>query len=214
MAKSITRKLATLAASVGLLMGLMTANAAAHVVVKPAEVPTAGFQSFVVGVPNEKDIPTVSLKLTIPQGLAYVTPNQKAGWKISVDKTGSGESATVTAITWTGAIAPGFRDDFGFSAQVPDQPTELQWKAYQTYADGTVVSWDQASEGGHDEEGGNSGPFSVTKVVSESSTDASIKQAQQTATDTQTQAQRALYVGIAGVVVGLIAVFLATRKRS
>lgn len=187
----------------------------AHVVVKPAEVVTAGFQTFTVGVPNEKDIPTTSVKLTIPAGLKYVSPTQKAGWQIETEKEGTGEESTIRSITWSGnTVDVGFRDEFTFSGQVPDKATDLQWKAYQTYADGSVVAWDQAETGsGHDRQNPNEGPFSVTKVVPESEETASIQKAEQAAADAKKVANRSLYIAIAGLVLSLISISLASRKK-
>ena len=142
---------------------LVAPIASAHVVVKPAQVPTGSFESFSVGVPNEKDIPTTSLRLVMPDGLQYVSAKLAPGWKVDITKTGTGEDAKVTEITWSGNEIPaGFRDDFVFSAKVPDSATDLTWKAYQTYQDGTVVAWDM-KDNGKDEEG--STPASITKVV-------------------------------------------------
>jgi len=214
MLKRLNQKLSVFGVLLSIATLAFSASASAHVAVKPAEVVTAGFQTFTIGVPNEKDISTTSVKLVIPAGLKHVQATQKAGWQIDVEKDGTGEDATVTSITWSGnEVKAGFRDDFTFSGQVPEKATELQWKAYQTYSDGTVVSWDKASEGGHDEEGGNSGPFSVTKVVADTATDTSIKKADQAAADAKSAANTALYVGIAGVVAGLAGVYFGTRKK-
>ncbi len=205
--------------AVGVFVSILTlafsATASAHVVVKPAEVVTAGFQTFTIGVPNEKDISTTSVKLTIPEGLKYVQPTQKAGWHIDIESEGTGLDATVKSITWSGnEVKAGFRDDFTFSGQVPEKATELQWNAYQTYSDGTVVSWDKASSGDdHESEDENSGPFSVTKVVNETADEVALNNAEQAAADAKSAASTALYVGIAGVIVGLIAIFLGTRRK-
>lgn len=214
MTQTILQKLPFVGATAIVLACVLSLTASAHVMVRPAEVVTAGFQTFTVGVPNERTVSTTSVRLALPKGLKHVSVNQKAGWDIDIDKDGDGESQHVTAITWSGGeINEGFRDDFAFSAQVPEQTTELQWKAYQTYADGTVVSWDQADEGGHGTSGGNAGPFSVTKVVSETEQQAAAKSAEQTASNAQSVANRALYIATAGLVVGLAGIFLATRKR-
>ena len=215
MLKRLGQKLSVFGVLLGVATLAFSASASAHVVVKPAEVVTAGFQTFTIGVPNEKDISTTSVKLTIPAGLKYVQPTQKDGWQIDVEKDGTGEDATVRSITWSGnEVKAGFRDDFTFSGQVPEKATELQWKAYQTYSDGTVVSWDKASSAdGHEEESETSGPFSVTMVVADTATDASIKKADQAAADAKSAASTALYVGISGVIVGLAGVYLATRKK-
>lgn len=198
---------------VSILALAFSSVASAHIVVKPAEVVTAGFQTFTVSVPNEKEVPTTELKLVIPEGLQYVSPTQKIGWSIDIEKDSTGEDATIKAITWRGGeIGDGFRDDFTFSAKVPENATELQWKAYQTYSDGTVVSWDETDK--DDSHGsGNSGPFSITKVVAATATDAAIKKADQAAADAKSTADRSFYTAIAGIVVGLIGVFLVTRKK-
>ncbi len=149
---------------------LSASPAFAHVTVKPNQVGAAAFQTFTVGVPVEKDIPTTEIRLVIPDGLNYVTPNVKPGWTIDVKKTGEGEDAKVTEIIWTGGTVPaGQRDEFMFSAQVPAAETNVIWKAYQTYEDGTVVSWDQdpKAQHGHEDEDDTKGPYSQTKIVND-----------------------------------------------
>jgi len=215
MKKAAVSRLLVIGVFVSIVSLAVSVPASAHVVVKPAEVVTAGFQTFTIGVPNEKDIATTSIKLTIPEGLKYVQPTQKEGWQIDIESEGNGLDATVKSITWSGnEVKAGFRDDFTFSGQVPEKTTDLQWKAYQTYSDGTVVSWDKASSGDdHESEDENSGPFSVTKVVPQTANDASLATVDKAAADAKSAASTALYVGIAGVVVGLFGVFLGTRKR-
>ncbi|MES2876663.1 MAG: YcnI family protein [Patescibacteria group bacterium] len=206
------QKIQMFAVALGVLAFTFANTASAHVVVKPAEVVTAGFLTFTAGVPNERETAVTKIKVAIPDGLNYVTPTQKAGWTISVEEEGTGESAVVKAITWDGGtINAGFRDEFTFSAQVPEKATELQWKAYQTYADGTVVAWDKAGDA---EKSDISGPFSVTKVVSETEDAKSVKAADQSAKDAKGTADTALYVGLAGVIAGIAGIFLATRKKS
>lgn len=122
----------------------LTINVYAHVVVKPTKVGIGSFQTFTIGVPNEKDIATVGMRLIIPSGLEGVTPHVKQGWNIEVKKQGQGDDEVVTEIVWSdGSIPVGLQDDFLFSAQVPAQESKLSWKAYQTYADGSIVVWDK-----------------------------------------------------------------------
>jgi len=143
--------------------------ASAHVVVSPEKVGVGEFTTYNVAVPVEKDVPTVGLRLEIPGGLNYVQPNVKSGWKIAVKESGTGEEATVTEINWTGGNIPsGQREQFLFAAQSPKEATSLNWKAYQTYADGTVVSWDQKPTG---KEGDGSKPYSITEVVNDLASD-------------------------------------------
>lgn len=138
--------------------------ASAHVVVKPAQVGIGSFQTFTMGIPNEKDNPTVAVRLVIPDGLKYVSPNVKPGWAVDIKKEGTGEDAKVTEIDWTGGNIPvGQRDDFYFSAQVPSNEATLKWDAYQVYQSGEEVAWTQ-EPGKGDEEGT---PHSMTKVIND-----------------------------------------------
>lgn len=160
--------------------------ALAHVVVRPASVGVGAYQTFTIGVPTEKDIATTEVRLVIPEGLESVRPNVKPGWTIELVKTGEGHDAMVSEIIWKGgSIGADFRDDFLFSAKAPPTETKLTWKAYQTYSDGSVVSWDQdpsVAEDAHDdaateeamegeeasepepEDFSKSGPYSTTDV--------------------------------------------------
>lgn len=159
MKKIITGTIAT----VGLVV--MTPLAAfAHVVVTPAQAAIGSETEFNVSVPNEREAAVTSLKLDVPAGLDEVEPDVISGWTITTDKSGD----DVTAITWTGNIPVGQREDFGFKAQLPAKASELDWKAYQTYADGTVVSWDQKpAPNAPDDDAVTTGPYSITKVVND-----------------------------------------------
>lgn len=149
----MTKKISAL--MVALAVFVMPAAASAHVSVQPTQVKPGDFTTFSVSVPNEKDVAVTNIKLALPKGLDNVKPTVKSGWTVKVDD---------SSITWSdGTIATGFRDDFTFSAQAPAKSTELIWKAYETYADGTVSSWDQSPDK-EEIEGSNSGPYSTTKV--------------------------------------------------
>lgn len=144
---------------------LIAAPVSAHVAVGPAETSVASDQAFSVSAPNEKDSDTVSVRLVFPEGLSDVSPNVQPGWKIDVKKSGTGDDIKVSEITWSGGqVPPGQQETFRFSATLPNKPTTLIWKAYQTYADGSMVSWDQ-KPGGKD--GMDSTPYSETKVVND-----------------------------------------------
>ncbi len=149
-------------------LALLSAPAfvSAHVIVTPSQTGIGSELTFNVSVPNEQQTPVVNLKLAIPVGVTNVTPTSRDGWTIQTT-TSTGKDPEVMAITWSdGAIPVGQRQDFSFSAQVPANATELDWKAYQTYADGTTVHWDQ-KPAGSDDATGNAGPYSVTKVVND-----------------------------------------------
>ncbi len=193
--------------------------ASAHIAVNPSDVKTGTYQTFTVSVPTERDDPTVSVKLEVPTSLTDVTPTVKPGWTIQTEKHVEGEEAMITTITWTGGkIDAGYRDEFTLRAKTPSQPADLQWKTYQTYQSGVVVSWDQqpdGSEEGEDEENLTAGPFSITKVETDSDQDTALKNTDSKAEDAQNTANMAFYTGIGGIFLALIAVAVAAaRKRS
>ncbi len=156
-----------------LFVALGTQQAYAHAVVQPKEVGIGEWKTFSLGVPVEKPVATVGLRLLVPSGLEYVTPTVKFGWVIEVKKDGQGEAARTTEIVWkNGSIPAGQRDDFTFSAKVPSQPGTLEWKVYQQYQDGTEVAWDH--DPAQPQPTNNSkpdfskvGPFSQTQVVND-----------------------------------------------
>lgn len=142
---------------------LATPFASAHVIVQPKQVGIGATETFTVSVPTEKDNPTVGLRLVLPAGLEEVTPIVKSSWKIDVKKDGD----KVTEINWTGgSIPPDQADQFSFRAQAPANPTDLKWKAYQTYQDGSTVNWDQDPSSASDKKDEGT-PYSVTNVVND-----------------------------------------------
>jgi uncharacterized protein YcnI len=137
--------------------------ASAHVVVSPHDALTGSYETFTASVPNEKDIPVTGIRLVIPKDVTSVTPTVKAGWQIQTKKSGD----NVTEISWTeGQIDAELRDEFTFSAHMPDTAGDIVWKAYQTYQDGSVVAWDQkpAEDHAHESKDESKGPYSTTIV--------------------------------------------------
>ena len=211
----IGKKVALMAMGVSTLALGFTSAASAHVVVRPGDAKTGVYQTFTVSVPVEKESPTVEVRLDIPMGVTSVRPTEKPGWTIQMDKHTENDETMVSAITWKGGeIGVDLRDEFTFSAKTPDEPTELQWKAYQTYKNGTVISWDQQSESGDDNEDATTGPFSVTKVATDSDQDKALKDANSKADSAQQAANNALYAGIGGIVLAVIAIIAVIAHRS
>jgi uncharacterized protein YcnI len=187
------KKLITLSTTFTALLLTVPVLASAHVVVTPDQAGIGQALTFNVSVPNERQTPVVNLKLDIPKGITEVTPTVKPGWTITTTKDGN----DITVITWSdGSIPVEQRDDFSFSAQVPGSPTELDWKAYQTYGDGTIVHWDQKPAGSDDSKG-TAGPYSVTQVVDDLS---------KPATDSDTHATQ---LSIIALVLSVLAIAIA-----
>lgn len=194
---------------------LLTSQALAHVTVKPSTAGIGKFQNFIIGVPSEKPIATIALRLVLPDGLNHVMPNVKPGWKIEIKKQGTGkmiddhgkmvEEQKIAEILWTrGSVPANMRDEFMFSAQVPSEPTILNWKAYQTYADGTVVSWDQDSSAPKAE---GFGPYSKTEVINDLASTTTLDSSNQDAKKDMT----AIWLSLAAVAVSLAALKKTTK---
>ncbi len=190
---------------------LVAMPALAHVVVKPSQVGVDAFQTFTVGVPTEKDLPTVAVRLVLPDGLQEVIPNAKPGWTIKVKKNGTGDDAPVTEIDWTGGTVPvGQRDEFAFNAQVPASPTTLQWKAYQTYQDGSVVSWDQTPNGS-DDATGDKGPYSTTDIINDLTVSPAVTSPTQAVSAPSDS--KPLVLSVIALIIALVGVGLSLRKK-
>lgn len=201
------------AAILPLLAFFVATYASAHVSVKPAQVGVGAFQTFTVSVPSEKPIATTKVRLVLPEGLHHVSPTVKPGWNISLVKIGE----DVKEIVWAnGNIPAEFRDEFTFSVQVPSEATEITWKAYQTYRDGSVVAWaigtgeQQPKNADGTNDYSSSGPASVTKVVN----DLTPAQPAQAATPSKTgksTTSDALLVSMLAVVLSVFAIYKARR---
>jgi uncharacterized protein YcnI len=63
----------------------------------------------------------------------------KPGWTRTVERDSAGR---IAAATWTdGSLEPEEYEDFSVVLRNPRQPGKIAFKAYQTYADGSVVQW-------------------------------------------------------------------------
>ncbi len=196
---------------------LFAVPAFAHVIVRPNQVGIAVTQDFLVNVPNEKDNPIVSVRLLIPDVLSSVVPYVAQGWTITTKTSGSGDNTTVSEIDWSGGSIPvGQAEELGFQAQVPAKPTTLNWKAYQTYSDGTVVSWDvnpdtmkNLSDEQQDQlaDKENKGEYSTTQVINDLTKPAMQKE------DESHADKVAVLLAAAAFVMSGIAVVFAIKKN-
>jgi uncharacterized protein YcnI len=150
--RASSRALITVAAtgatmSIGLLAA---APALAHVRVD-ADNPTPGSYSVLTfKVPNEseKGALTTQLSVALPD-VASASTEAMPGWAAKLDRNAA--AGTVSSVTWTAAPGTGIGADqfalFRISVKLPDAQT-VMLPATQTYSDGTVVKWDQATPPG------------------------------------------------------------------
>jgi uncharacterized protein YcnI len=130
--------------ALGALAALVfAATASAHAIVSPAVALDKKLQQFTLSVPTEKEgKTTTTIELTVPTGFGIDSfEPAPAGWKQQVQSTGSGDSAVVQKVTWTGGEVPTGEDAvFRFNASTSRAKT-YTFDVRQTYSDGSVVDW-------------------------------------------------------------------------
>ena len=121
---------------------LVVAGAAsAHARLSPPVALSKELQLFTLAVPTEQQGATTRVELTPPAGFDIDSFVPSPGWKRLVEQTGSGESALVRKVTWTGGRVPTGDDaTFSFLAQ-PSAGKTYTFRVRQTYASGKVVDW-------------------------------------------------------------------------
>jgi uncharacterized protein YcnI len=87
---------------------IVPAVALAHARVSPAVSLSGELQLYSLVVPTEKsNVTTSKIVMTVPDGFgidSFAPP--PAGWTQQVQQTGSGNSAVITKVTWTGGHTP------------------------------------------------------------------------------------------------------------
>ena len=93
-------------------------------------------------MPTEKEgARTTKVVLTVPAGFAIDSFVAVPGWQRQVQQTGSGESAVVASVTWSGGSVPTGEDAlFQFLAEAQSSKT-YTFSVEQTYSDGSIVNW-------------------------------------------------------------------------
>ena len=134
------------AGAAGLVLAAVLAwapAAFAHAAISPPVAKTGVLQQFTLAVPTEKEnATTTQIELTVPDGVAIDSFEPEPGWTRHVSQTGSGDSAVVQRVTWTGGKVP-TEDDavFRFQATLTGGSKDYVFEVRQTYSDGSVVNW-------------------------------------------------------------------------
>lgn len=156
----------------------------AHAVVFPAHAPPGAYQKYVLSVPTERDVPTTRIEIRFPAEVTVISFADVPGWDLEVREDADGQ---VTGAVWNGTLPPGRFVELPFVAVNPRTETRLTWPVVQTYAGGEVVEWSGPE--------GSETPASVT-LVADAGPGAGI------------------WLGAAGIVIGLLALGLALRGRA
>ncbi|CQD02386.1 nuclear export factor GLE1 family protein [Mycobacterium lentiflavum] len=128
-----------------LFVGSGSATAWAHVHASADNAVRGAMAIVTFQVPNESDkgAATTALSVALPN-VASVRTEAMPGWTAKLDRDTA--SGVVKSVTWTAAPGGGIGVDqfalFRISVKLPDTDT-VDFPATQTYADGTIVKWDQ-----------------------------------------------------------------------
>ena len=116
--------------------------ASAHARISPAVSLSKTLQLYSLAVPTEKaGVSTTRVVLTVPQGFSIDSFVPAPGWRRVLQQTGSGESAVIQKVTWTGGHVPTEEDSlFQFLGQPASNGT-YTFEVQQTYSDGSIVDW-------------------------------------------------------------------------
>lgn len=117
----------------------------AHVHVSSDDAVRGATAILTFQVPNESNTGAATTALTVAlPNVASARTESMPGWTARLDRDAA--SGTVRSVTWTAAPNGGIAADqfalFRISVQLPDADT-ASFPAIQTYADGSVVKWDQ-----------------------------------------------------------------------
>ena len=114
----------------------------AHAEVGPPVVVAKKSQIYALAVPTENaNSFTTQIELTLPKGFSIDSFVPTPNWKQSVQKKGSGDSAVIERVTWSGGHVPTGEDAFFQFLAQPDSSKKYSFKVRQTFSDGSVVDW-------------------------------------------------------------------------
>jgi periplasmic copper chaperone A len=215
------RRISVLAPVVAAITLVVSAAAAsAHVTVQPSTAEQGGDATLSFVVPNEKDsADTIQLEVQLPTDhpIASVSVQPKAGWSYKVTTTKLAQpvqsdsgpvTEAVSDIVWSGgSIKPGEFDEFTISlGPLPTGVDNVQFKALQTYSDGDVVRWIEATPPGGPEPDHPAPTLTLTKAGTDSTSSGSDD------STARTLGIIGIVVGALGVAFGAGAILVSRRK--
>jgi uncharacterized protein YcnI len=151
----VWRTLISAAATATLYLGSAAAiaPASAHVHASSDDAVRGGIALVTFQVPNESTTGAATTALTVDlSSVSSVQTQAVSGWTAKLDRDAA--SGVVHSVTWTAVPNGGIAvDQFGLfriTAKLPDADS-VSFPATQTYADGSVVKWDQVPKPGEAE---------------------------------------------------------------
>jgi uncharacterized protein YcnI len=171
------------------------ASAAAHARLSPPVSLAKTLQLYSLAVPTEKaNAYTTKIVLMVPKNFSIDSFVPSPGWHRVLQQTGSGDSAVIQQVTWTGGHVPTGEDSLFQFLGEPAQVGTFTFQVVQTYSDGAIVDWS----------GSESSANPAPTIAAKSSLGGG---------GTSTLTIVALVVGAVGVILGVIALVAGGGKR-
>ena len=169
---------------------IVAAGASAHARLSPPVSLANTLQLYSLAIPTEKAPPATTTKivLTVPKGFSIDSFVPNPGWHRVLQQTGSGDSAVIQQVTWTGGNIPSGEDSLFQFLGEPASSGSYTFEVAQTYSDGSIVDW----------AGSESSAYPAPTISAKSSLGGG---------GTSTLTIIALVVGAVGVILGAIALF-------
>ena len=121
---------------------LAPAAAWAHAEISPAVSLSGKGQLYSLAVPTEKEgAATTTVELTVPSGFAIDSFVPTPGWHRQLQQTGTGDSAVIQKVTWTGGRVPTGEDALFEFLATPSASKTYTFTVRQTYSDGSIANW-------------------------------------------------------------------------
>ena len=135
-------------AAVAAFAAITASGASAHARISPAVSLSNELQLYSLAVPTEKaNATTTKIVLTVPTGFSIDSFAPSPGWTRQLQQTGSGDSAVIQKVTWSGGNVPTGEDSlFEFLGQ-PAKSGTYTFQVEQTYSDGSIVDWTDPETG-------------------------------------------------------------------
>jgi uncharacterized protein YcnI len=216
------RRATVVGAATAAAMLLFAGPALAHITVSPDSVPAGSTTVLIFHVPNEESkADTVKVDVQIPTDhpIAQFLVQPVPGWTFTVKTvtlkkplvTDDGSfSQAVSEVIWTGGkILPGQFQSFTISADpMPTGESQVVFKAIQTYSNGDVVRWIDLPQPGQPDPA-HPAPVVTLTTSKAPATTAHTNAAPAAAASGSGTDGLSRVLGIAGLVVGLLALLLA-----
>jgi uncharacterized protein YcnI len=199
-------------------------SAWAHVEVVPESAPKGSDAVLSFTVPDESETAsTTKVEVFFPTDhpIAEALVQPIAGWTATVAtmpvttpiQTDDGSvTEAVKSVTWTGGkIEPGNFQNFSVSVGLPDVEGELQFKTLQTYSDGNIVRWIEATPPGGEEPENPAPVLTLTAGDEESATPTTVARSGAAAKEiaTKSDVDSAKGVAIVALIVGILGLLVA-----